>query len=382
MELIFIIGAVQAFFLPLLIFNKKKKSTGDYVLAFWFILMGLALLAYYLEVLGNASDYPFFLGFSTCLALLLGPVAYIYVLSITRKDQRLRAIHLLHALPYVVFTVIVFLKLTVNKGSSVEEDRLMIEDPEVPIFMVMGLFRIFLGPIYLIACLMLLKRHSHKIADEFSYTQNIDLKWLRQVILAMAIIWVTVIITNILGNFNEIIPMESGDHLIYLIITAAVFFGGFHGIKQQVIFSVNPMQKVDATASDEAPKANSQYAKSSLKKAESQELLKRLLAFTEEERPYLDGKLSLNQVAEKLDISPNHLSQVINENLNKNFFDFVNGYRVEMVKEKLADPANQKFTLLAIAYDSGFSSKSSFNEVFKKFTQLTPSQYQKQLKGS
>lgn len=381
MELVFIIGAVQAFFLPLLIFNKKPKSTADYVLAFWFLLMGLALLEYYLEVQGKASDYPVFLGITTCVAMLLGPVAYIYVLSITRKEQRLNPLHLLHTIPYLAFTVIVFLKLTSDKGASIEEARLIIEDPDVPIFMALGLFRIFMGPVYLIICLVLLKRHGRKIGEEFSYTDKIDLKWLRQVILVMAIIWLTVIVTNILGNFNEIIPMEWGDNLIYTVITAAVFFGGFHGIKQQVIFSTQPAKQAEPASNKAVSQSSGQYAKSSLKKEESKELLKRLLAFMEEEKPYLDGKLSLNQVAEKLEISPNHLSQVINENLDRNFFDFVNGYRVALVKEKLADPANERFTILAIALDSGFSSKSSFNEVFKKFTELTPSQYQKQLKG-
>lgn len=375
MELIFIVGAVQAFFLPLLIFNKKPKTTSDYVLAFWFVLMGLALVSYYQEVLGVAAEYPIFLGFTTCIAMLLGPVAYVYVLSVTRKDQKLSPLHLLHTIPYLVFTVIVFLKLTVIKGASVEEDRLMIEDPEIPVFMALGLFRIFMGPVYLVFCLVLLKRHSRKIGDHFSYTDKIDLKWLRQVILVMTIIWTTVVVTNILGNFNKIIPMEWGDHLIYTVVTAAVFFGGFHGIKQQVIFSTQPLVR-----DKEAHSENAQYAKSSLTKEESQEQLKRLRVYMQDEKPYLDGKLSLNQVAEKLEISPNHLSQVINENLNRNFFDFVNSYRVELVKQKLADPANERFTILALAYDSGFSSKSSFNEVFKKFTQMTPSQYQKQLK--
>ena len=99
----------------------------------------------------------------------------------------------------------------------------------------------------------------------------------------------------------------------------------------------------------------------------------------ETDQPFLDGKLTLSQVAQNLGISNNHLSQVINENLGKNFYDFVNGYRVALVKEEIANPRKAHLTLLAIAYESGFSSKSSFNEVFKKFTGLTPSQYQKQL---
>ena len=99
----------------------------------------------------------------------------------------------------------------------------------------------------------------------------------------------------------------------------------------------------------------------------------------ETEKPYLDGKLSLKKVATDLGISTNYLSQVINENLNKNFFDFVNEYRVEMVKEMIIDPSNKNYTLLAIAYDCGFNSKSSFNSIFKKHTGLTPTEYQKSL---
>ena len=95
------------------------------------------------------------------------------------------------------------------------------------------------------------------------------------------------------------------------------------------------------------------------------------------EQPYLLEKLSLKEVAEYLDISPNHLSQVINENLNKNFFDFINGYRVELIKQKMLNSENSSLSLLGMAYESGFNSKSCFNSVFKKMTGLTPSKYLK-----
>ena len=98
----------------------------------------------------------------------------------------------------------------------------------------------------------------------------------------------------------------------------------------------------------------------------------------ENERPYLNAKLSLRDVADYLGISTNHLSQVINENLKENFFDFVNGYRIAAVKRMMNDPTNSHLTLLGMAYESGFNSKSSFNATFKKMTGSTPSQYQKQ----
>ena len=94
-----------------------------------------------------------------------------------------------------------------------------------------------------------------------------------------------------------------------------------------------------------------------------------------EEKPYLNEDLTSKEVAQKLNISTNHLSQVINENLGKNFFDFVNGYRVDLAKQKLSDPANNIYTIISLAYDCGFSSKSSFNAIFKKFVGVTPSEF-------
>jgi AraC-like DNA-binding protein len=378
MEAIFIIGAAQAFFLPLLIINKTERSRADYVLASWFVLIGLSLLSHYLEVTGRSADYPVFLGFSTCFPMLMGPAAYVYTLAVTRNDEVLNPILLLHALPYMVFTTIVFLRFFMYSSGSVEADRLAIEDPDVPVFMALGLFRIFLGPVYLVFCLIILKRHTRRIADEFSYTRDIDLGWLKKVVLSMLTIWVTVVAVNIMGNFNDWIPIEQGDNLIYLTVTAVVFFGGFYGIKQQIIFS-SPAQwrSRDSTPDDEQKEAR--YQRSSLSGAQSLAILERLLELMDEEKPYLDGKISLSQVAACLDVSSNHLSQVINENLDKNFYDFINGYRVDMVKQRLAEPSDSRPNILSIAYDAGFSSKSSFNEVFKKSTMLTPSQYRKNL---
>lgn len=380
MEVVYIIGAAQAFFLPFLILNKKSKSFADYVLTAWFVLIGLALLAYYLEVRGAAAEYPVFLGFSTCFALLLGPISYIYVLAITNLERTFRPAMALHALPYLFFTTVVFIKLFVFAGSSVEADRLMIEDPEAPVFVVMGLFRIFLGPVYLVACLLILRKHSRRIRNEFSYIADVDLSWLRKVILSLLVIWLTVVLVNIAGNFNDWVPIEWGDHLIHLTVTAAVFFVGFYGIRQQVIFSpVEPDRGRDSEGAES--KAPGHYRKSSLTAEKSRALLNQLLHHMEQEEPYLDGKISLHDLAGRLGISANHLSQVINENLGKSFYDFINEYRVAMVKHKLAESGYRRANLLSIAHDCGFNSKSSFNEVFKKHTGLTPSQYRKQLES-
>ena len=99
----------------------------------------------------------------------------------------------------------------------------------------------------------------------------------------------------------------------------------------------------------------------------------------EAEKPYLDADISLPELANKLEIPSHHLSRVINEQLGTNFFDFINQYRIEEVKARINNPEFDKLSLLGIAFDSGFNTKSAFNRVFKKMTGLTPSEYRRQI---
>ncbi len=97
-------------------------------------------------------------------------------------------------------------------------------------------------------------------------------------------------------------------------------------------------------------------------------------------KPYLNPELNIFQLSDILNVKKHHLSQVINEKSGMNFFDFVNTFRVEEIKRNLADPSLKNLTLLGIGLESGFNSKATFNSAFKKFTGLTPSDFQKTLK--
>jgi AraC-like DNA-binding protein len=110
----------------------------------------------------------------------------------------------------------------------------------------------------------------------------------------------------------------------------------------------------------------------------AQRHVQELLGLMEREKPFTKNDLTLQELAEPLDLSPHNLSEVINTQLGKNFYDFVNSYRVAEVQRRLADPASDNLTLLAIGIEAGFNSKSSFNAVFKKHTAMTPSEYREQ----
>ena len=117
------------------------------------------------------------------------------------------------------------------------------------------------------------------------------------------------------------------------------------------------------------------YSGSTLKDDEASEYAEKLIEYMRLEKPYLNPDLTLTKLASDIDISTHHLSQIINEQFKLNFFEYINQFRVEEVKSKIIDPKFENYSLLGIAFDSGFNSKSSFNRIFKKFTNQTPSQF-------
>jgi AraC-like DNA-binding protein len=102
-----------------------------------------------------------------------------------------------------------------------------------------------------------------------------------------------------------------------------------------------------------------------------------LLSYMDVNKPYRRSDLTLPELASELTMASHHLSQVINQHCQQNFFDFINTYRVKEIQQKLLTPQYGHLKIEEIAFESGFNSKSAFNAAFKKMTHLTPSQYRK-----
>lgn len=123
------------------------------------------------------------------------------------------------------------------------------------------------------------------------------------------------------------------------------------------------------------------YQKSALDKETSKLLFDDLVTFMQKNKPYLENNISLSGLAQQVKLSPNYLSQIINEQSQNNFFDFINRYRVNHVKALLSEQLknNQKVNMIDTALASGFNSKSAFYNAFKKYEGMTPSQYKKSI---
>ena len=367
MGIIYIIGVVQAFFIEFMLLNKKNKSLPDKILAAWMFFLGLHLFLYYLVYSEIHAEYPLILGIHAPLAMTHGPFLLLYVQSLISKTTSFNLVNLAHFTPslsyYIVLTPI-FLLPTEEAHHFVFQ--ILPNNP--PLYVeIYSVLTDLSGVTYVTWSLILLRKHQKTIGDTFSYTEEVNLKWLRNLILGMAVIWFTVLVANFMGDVE-------GSNLVFAVAVLFVFLVGYKGSRQGTIFTDDlqkPLTKV----------AGAKYQKSSLTQDLAETYLEQLTVYIEEEKPFLESRLTLPQLASQLEMNPNYLSQVINDKLNQNFYDFINGHRVNEFKERVQADTNNRYTLLAHAHESGFSSKSSFNEVFKKLEGMTPSEYQKSRKA-
>lgn len=370
MEVIFISGIFLSFFIVILLLTKKQKALTDKILAIWIAVIGIQLLGYYFNQLGYWEKYPHMIGLTAPVPLLHGPMLYLYCLYAFRGDQKFRLRDNLHFLPIAaayLYMMNFFLFYS-------PEEKLMVDRGEINdfrIFSIILLLAILIsGSVYSILSYRLTIKHKHRIERHFSYREGISLRWLRNCILAIGLVFLSAIMVYLLRDLVGIPFRFNPEYIIYTILIIFIFYIGYFGIKHENIFIHTPVLR---TVGDETPEQGKKYKHSGVDHELAKNLYEKLVRIMEQEKPYLEPRLSLTELAQRMKISPNHLSQVINQEANVNFHDFVNRYRVE----KFLHMASEKthYSLLALALESGFNSKSSFNTIFKKQKGLSPSEY-------
>jgi AraC-like DNA-binding protein len=216
--------------------------------------------------------------------------------------------------------------------------------------------------VYLILIVVNIANYSRGAEQRKSPQDKAVLFEVRFFIIAAVALWVAVVLRYAMPTMPNLLVPLGASVLIYAM--------GYLKLRRP---------EAEIVSRDEQP--GRKYEKSTLTSERSQRYLDKLVNFMENEKPFIDGDLTIQKLAEKLSIPANHLSQTINERLGQTFSDFVNSYRVEAAKRKLVDPAFRHLSVLGIAEAVGFNSKSSFNSVFKKHTKMTPSEFRNQNNG-
>ncbi|MFQ5771148.1 MAG: helix-turn-helix domain-containing protein [bacterium] len=174
---------------------------------------------------------------------------------------------------------------------------------------------------------------------------------------------------SLLAHYSFSPTFETGS-IIWLLVSINMYLIGYMGLRKPEVFSgIENGFLLNPTASQK------KYEKSTLTPEKAEEYLEKLRQFMAAQKPYLMSDLTLPGLAKQLSISIHHLSRIINEKLQQNFFEYINSHRVEEAKKRIADPANEHINIAEIGFEVGFNSISSFNAAFKKHAGMTPSQF-------
>ena len=367
MNIILLIAIFISAFQFVLLINKKAKSFPDRILATWMLIITIHLISYYLNFLGYWDKYPHLVGTTVPFPFLYGPLLYLYILYSLKNENRLRKVDYIHFIPSIGS----LLYMGKFYFFYSEEDKRLVDSGQLndfEIFTKILLLGFIISAIsYAVLSYRLLNNYKKLIDTNFSNDEDINLNWLKGFIWSFVVIFFTAIVITILRDFLGYNFIFNPDYIIYSMISTAILLLGYYGIRHQHIFVDNIIIKTNKISE------NIGYKNSGLKASEALIKYNLLLKLMKEDKPYLEPKLSLNMLANLLDLSPNYLSQIINQHEQQNFNDFVNKYRIDEFIEKAS--TNRNYSFLANALDSGFNSKSTFNNVFKKIKGVTPSQF-------
>lgn len=384
----YITGIIIAFFLALILFSKKDKTGSDKILALWLVFIGVHLCLYYLNFSEKVYELPFLLGTDLPLPLLHGPFLYLYTVSLCNPQALGPKRWMLHFVPVLVcylYLIPFFLLPSTQKTWFFQHQGAGYE----PFLFVKTLAIGISGICYVVLSSHLLRKHLKNIHKLFSYEEKINLKWLQYLITGIALVW--------------LVFFTGSDQMVFAMTVLFVLFIGIFGIRQVgiftnmasfqaassgsntqsiekvspdvAIFPVDDENTIDDESSSTLETDKRKYQKSGLTEVSAAQLHQQLRDLMETHKVYRESELSLTDLAQRLKTHPNYLSQVINDKEGKNFFDYINTMRVGEFLEMTSDPKSRRYTILALALDCGFNSKSSFIRYFKKVTGHAPSNY-------
>ena len=348
------VGFSQGVFAAILMFTKKENSLADKILSAWLMLLAIEFLTCGLDhvIFGKPLLSSSF--------LLMNPAIYLYVSSLTRPNFKLKWVQLLHLLPFVVFETYAYI---IQEPFEILDFFIRNDNYTFRILFAAGNVASWL--VYLPISVILVHKHRINLKNvKSNIGKNENLSWILSVVISYtlycAVAFVIAVTVFFIGNL-PLLPHVYNYAALLIVIYVLSFYGLLQqGIPDEILISETVKQPA--------------YKHSILSENDKQKIKDDLLRYVEDTRVYLNPDLNMDFLSRELDIPKYQLTEVLNTVIGRNFFQFINAYRVEEVKAMLLNPKNN-FSIEAIGYECGFSSKSSFYKEFKRITGLTPVAY-------
>lgn len=362
-------GVLQVFILSgILLFRRGNFKRGDRFLAFLLLVINLHLT--YLMILDLNLDnlLPQLLWIPYSFLTATGPLLYFYTQSFTQPGFSFSKRKLLHFLPLVLEVILQFSQI----GQAIVSREMYYQMPsDTYVTLIIYISASFSILYYLRKSMKEIMNYEEMLVQQFSEIGKRTLEWLRKLMSYYRLFWIVWIPFAIIfmmlfrAQIQNYFTIAS-VYFLLILLTYLTYWVGLQGLLKGSIMDIGDLTKRTKSSSYSHL---SEADKSTLTEAIERQMLEKKL--------YLNPTLSLNQFAKCLDKDPNLVSFLLNNHLKKTFYELVNTHRITEVTERLNQGDAEKFTLLSIALESGFNSKTSFNRVFKDITGFTPSQYLK-----
>jgi AraC-like DNA-binding protein len=397
LQIVPILGCVQGYIFCIVLMTNKKLDwhKSIFLCAHLFSASSLLLLPVIEQMCGWKYAWT-----ADALIWISVPSTYFYMHMFSHPERfKNDLLHLLllataaYALEYWFFEYKAQVQVVNGAAELLHSD--------IHLAITIGKFLVFFG--YFYAAVRLFRQHQLFIKDNFSNTKHYDLKWVRNILVWNELLIGYALVAFLLTYVIDGLTIGKSNMTAYWAIIIYIYYASINGFRQKDIHidvvphtagaipdvkaAIEPILKAEIAQNPEPQPSNVQapaqqskkpkYLRNKLADQDARKIIEKVIALLENEELYLEPELTLQHLSDKTKEPTYLISQALNQSLGKSFYDLVNNYRVEKAMLLLRDPNKKHLTILSIAFEAGFNSKTTFNNVFKKLTGSTPTEYMK-----
>lgn len=348
-------GIIQGISFCIVSFKHKNRSFPNRIFAALMILITLDLAGAYFDISDTAREFPRLYNFNTSFPFLYSPFVFLYIKAVSGKMKSFRLRDILHAFPFLTHLAIyspIFgssedLRNMVPGTIGIENATINILPDYPALILQTALYH------YLMLRHIAMYRKNHTRTTPGAEKRL--LPWMILVFSVSLFSYITFFAFMFSGSIQQ--------YVYEILFTVVIYFSAYKLLSMPEIFSGNTLK-------------NNYPTTGTTNRSETQDqLIERFTVYIETSKIYLEPDITIGEICERIGTPVHRISRALNRRTRKNFYCILNEYRVEEAKRKLRDTDLSDRSVLAIGLDSGFNSKSSFNDVFKKITGVTPTEF-------
>ncbi len=375
MSYIYIVCLTLIGFFSFSIITKRKKTLSEKIFVAWIFLLAVTEYSFFVNAINKTENYTMLFSLICDTHVLHGAFYYLYVLSFTNPTFKLKLKHAIHLIP---FASIAGLKIYFNNVLGVLDCYGIgcIHSGNRYVDLLTFLKFAILGAYLFYGWLTIYDKVNH--GNQEDKLQIIRFNWLKNISIGIFIIYFIAVTYNVLNRL-EFDFLGSPITVINIMVTFFILIFLYLGNTYAYLF-VSPYstQSINLDTKVQVPVVNTPEVIEQESILNINEKFKQIETHLQTHKPYLEGQMTIKQLSDQLHIPQNEISAIIQQKTEKYYCDYMNAYRVEALKEKLSNQKYSNFTVLALAMECGFASKTSLNRIFKQHTGITPSEFRTQ----